>query len=124
MTIVESYQLTAEEYETLAHLAVEQGGMSAQEIVDRIDERHGVRKHRMWVRWKDSQAQKYPSTRFPEEWPPAQEGVVETVGRPVSRSDVLAMVQSRTPGAMGILVTSDPRKLLGWQDLDTRFPIR
>lgn len=120
MPLPEQFVLTPDEYKALVYMATK-ASQEMQKLVDAIDERHGVRRYRMWARWVTPGKQRYPTARFPKEWPPKEELLVEVVGRPVNKQDVLDQVRQITEAPLSLMVTKDMTKMLGWMELEEAF---
>ena len=119
--------LDNEEYAALCALA--RAGASTPEQKTRlelflrdIEKRNGVQRYFLLVRWQEANQALPATTRFPEVWPPQLEEPIEIVGRPVAKSDVLALLASRASSPISIMLTSDPAGLVGWTRFEKMFP--
>lgn len=123
-------RLTQEEYEALVALA-RQGALTSanpdsrayalEAFLQRLEKANGLVRHALWVRWQDARTPLPPTTRFPDVWPPTQEGQIELLSRAITRDDVLALVRARASSPCNVLVTRDPARRVGWTELDRFF---
>ena len=124
--------LSQEDYEALVALAQRgvrepDGSINQQEAVvldtflQNVERLNGIKRYSLWVQWTDPTAPLPPGIRFPETWPPHLRQRIQFISRSISKTDVLNLVNQRTPNALDILVTPDPAALLGWTDVRTYF---
>ena len=86
-----------------------------------VEKKNGITRYFLYIQWQDPLAPLPPGVKFPESWPPELRYPLTLISRPISRTDVLAVVKQRTTKALNILVTKDPAGLIGWQKLDDHF---
>lgn len=128
-----TFNLSQEDYEALVALArkgtinadgsVDQGAALALDTFLRsLEEKAGVQRYALWIRWQDADNELPPNTNFPKTWPPELSFYLEFISRPVSKQDVLSVVRNEgTTNPVNIMVTSDPAALVGWTKLDDYF---
>jgi hypothetical protein len=125
--------LSLEQYEALLALA-QQGTRSHDGTIDQqkavvldealrdIESSNGIKRYSLWIRWQDPTAPLPPGqTNFPKSWPPNLEYFLQFISRPISKTDVLAIVSQKTPNAVNVMVTPDPAALLGWTPINSFF---
>ena len=124
--------LSQGEYETLIEYA-RQGTLQADGTVNVdkaagldawlrwIEEKNGITRSFVWVQWQELDAPLPPGTNFPAKWPPNMRQPLTLVSRPINKSDVLALVDSKAKKPTSILVTKDPAGIVGWTALDEFF---
>lgn len=127
-----TFTLSQEEYEALIALArrgtrgrdgrIDQNAaVQLESFLKQIEEENGITRYALWIQWQDPTAPLPPGTNFPETWPPNLRYYLEFISRPIAESDVLAVVNPRTPNAQNIMVTPDPAGLLGWTPIANFF---
>jgi hypothetical protein len=127
-----TFTLSQEEYEALIALA-RRGTFDSRGCVDQlkalqldsflkqIEKENNIKRYALWIQWQDPTAPLPPGADFPETWPPNLRYYLEFISRPIAQSDVLAVVNARTPNAQNIMVTPDPAALLGWTPIANFF---
>lgn len=127
-----TFTLSQEQYESLIALAqastVNPDGSINQDkalVLDAalrdIESANGVTRYSLFIRWQDPLAPLPPGVNFPATWPPTLQFFLQLVTRPISKADVLTVVQQRTPKALNVMVTPDPAGLVGWTQIDAYF---
>jgi hypothetical protein len=127
-----TFTLSQEEYEALIALARrgtrshdgrtdQLAALQLDSFLKQIEKENGITRYALWIQWQDPTAPLPPGTNFPETWPPNLRYYLEFISRPIAESDVLAVVNPRTPNAMNIMVTPDPAALLGWTPIADFF---
>jgi hypothetical protein len=127
-----NFTLDQESYEALIALAQrgtykpdgtidQQQAMVLDTFLQSIEKANGITRYSLWVRWMDPTAPLPPGVNFPKVWPVSLQYLLQFISRPVSKTDVLALVAQKTPNAMTVMVTPDPAALLGWTALDAFF---
>ncbi len=127
--------MTLEEYETLYALALKGANCEVEfqpaspqvlqiaNMVARIDARNEITHYMVYVRWAEADSV-MRGVDFPEVWPPNMQQKVEQTGRPIARADVDRMLKVKARKPYNVLVTTDPRGLLGWTDINVFFKLR
>ncbi len=126
--------ISQEQYEALIALA--QAGTTAQDgstnqeralVLDKflrdIEQANNIKRYSLWVRWQDPNAPLPPGVRFPTTWPPELQYFIQFLSRPVAKSDVDELIQSKTPNAVNVMVTKDPAATVGWTKLEDYFRV-
>jgi len=124
MALPEHVTLSFADYNVLIELALSSAPRDLSKVksfISKIDGENGIVRDAVLVRWTESDNPP-PTTRFPEEWPPKWERRVEVVGRPVSKSDVRAMLDANARKPSTVLVTRDMKGLSGWTEFVVMFP--
>jgi hypothetical protein len=132
MTASSSISLTLEQYEALIALARKSavnadGSVDQQQtlVIDgflkQIEQDNGITRYSLFIRWQDPNAPLPAGVRFPGTWPPTLQFFLQLLSRPIAKSDVLTVVQAKTPNAQNIMVTPDVAGLVGWSKLDDYF---
>ncbi len=127
-----NFTLTTEEYEALIALArrgtrdpnpqrQQQRAVQLDSFLRQIEQKNGIVRYALWCQWQNPTAPLPPGTSFPETWPENLRYFLELISRPIALSDVMSVVQQRTPNAVNIYVTSDPAALLGWTPVANFF---
>jgi hypothetical protein len=86
-----------------------------------IESSNGITRYSLWVRWQDPTAPLPPGTNFPKTWPPNLQYFIQFLSRPITQSDVMAIVAQKTSNAVNVMVTPDPAALLGWTKVNDFF---
>ncbi len=91
-----------------------------------IEKSNDIKRYYLAVRWQELDEPLPPmvagaSTRFPENWPPTLEGAIELMTRPITRSDVDALLQARAKNPTNVMVTVDPGNIVGWYPVEDYF---
>lgn len=86
-----------------------------------IEKKNGVTRHLLWVQWQEQDAPLPAGTNFPTKWPPEMRVPLVLVTRPITRSDVDSLLNTRSKNPTSVVVTSDPAALVGWTQLDVYF---
>ena len=115
--------LTTEQYEAL--VALSRRGATDQLELDAflrdIEKANSITRYSAWVQWQEADSPLPPTTRFPENWPPAMRGRLDKINKPITRADVDALVASRSRSPVTVLVTKDPNASVGWTPVDQFF---
>lgn len=95
-------------------------------FLKKIESANGIIRYFLAIRWTEANAElparvAGATTRFPENWPPTQEGVLELLTRPITRSDVDAYLTANASSPLTVMVTPDPGKRVGWTLLENYF---
>jgi hypothetical protein len=130
-----TFHLTQQQYTALIALAQrstiqpdgsvnEAASQELQNYLREIEEANGITRYSLWIRWQDPTAPLPPGwkSNFPKTWPPNLQFFLQLLTRPLTKADVLAVVDARTPTATNIMVTPDPAALYGWTQLGVYFP--
>jgi hypothetical protein len=90
---------------------------AVQQLVSEIDRANGIETYIVWVRWRDAAT---PHPRLIDEagtWPPELTASM-TDTKPISKGDVEAFVNARTPKPAGIWISRDPTGRVGWKRIE------
>jgi hypothetical protein len=118
--------LTKEEYEAFIHMA-HKGAANADQtraldaFATKIEQRNGIVRYYVVVRWQELDSVLPPGTDFPEVWPPQLELEIEQVGRPIAKVDVDARLAQVARKPQTVLVTRDRNKTFGWTKINDFF---
>lgn len=119
-------QLSQQDYEAL--IALSRKGTSTPDEERRLDtflrsieKNNGITRYGLWVQWQEQDQPLPPTARFPERWPPELRFFIELISRPISRSDVEAVLKQKARKPATVLVTKDPGATIGWSTLDQHF---
>lgn len=132
MTAPSTISLSLEQYEALIALARrstvnadgsidQQQAMVLTAFLNQIEKDNDITRYTLVIRWQDPTAPLPAGVRFPETWPPSLQYFLQLLSRPITKGDVLTVVEARTPSATNIMVTRDPAGLVGWTKLDDYF---
>ncbi len=126
-----TFTLSQEDYEALISLA--QAGAQALDptspgkiteldrFLKKIEQNNGIVRYSLFIRWQDPTAPLPPGTNFPLTWPPTLQYFLQFISRPIALTDVMTVVNARTPNAVNIMVTPDPAGVVGWTQLSAWF---
>jgi hypothetical protein len=118
--------LTVEQYDALVGLSRQalasdpDRSRALEAYIKEIDAQNGIKRYQLHVRWREA-GQQPPPSNFPDTWPPTLEASIE-LKVPIAKSDVDLLLSERAIKPVGVLVTSDPGKLLGWTKIEAWFP--
>ncbi len=124
--------LNQEEYEALVALA-RQGTLDAQgqvlpekarslaSYLVMLEKKSGITRYALWVQWQEMDAPLPPGVNFPSKWPPELREHMALTSRPITRTDVITVLQNRARNPTNVLVTKDPGATVGWAELDKFF---
>lgn len=127
-----SIQLNQADWETLIEYA-RQGTLNADGSVMQtkalgldawirmIEKANNLSRYVLWVQWQEQGAPLPPGTDFPDRWPPELRHLITLVTRPITRSDVDAVLATLARQPTNVLVTSDPAANVGWTELAVYF---
>jgi len=79
-----------------------------------IEKANGIKRSLLWVQWQEAGSPLPATASFPTSWPPNLRFMIELLTRPVSKSDVDAVLAQKASKPINVLVTSDPGAELGW----------
>ena len=124
--------LTQADYETLIEFArrgtldangqvLQESALALDSWLKNIERRNGIQRYAVWVQWQEQDAPLPPTTRFPEVWPPTLRKYLALISRPITRSDVDALLTSYATNPTNVLVTRDPGATVGWTELNVFF---
>ncbi len=86
-----------------------------------IEKRNGITRHFLAVRWQEVGVPLKVGTTFPETWPPELTAFIQQFTRPIARTDVDALLESKATNPQLVLVTTDPGLRVGWAPLADFF---
>ena len=120
------------DYEALVELArqgtinadgtINQGSSLALEsFLVNLEKASGIQRYAIWVQWQEAGAPLPAGTNFPEVWPPELRYYLCLTSRPIAKTDVDKMLQSKAREPVTVLVTQDPAAKVGWQAYETFF---
>jgi len=124
--------LQQSDYETLVELA-RRGTLdsSGQVMPDKardldswlkdLELANDIHRYALWVQWQEQEAPLPPGTQFPERWPPEMRAYLALTSRPIARSDVDTLLDSKARSPTNVLVTRDPGATVGWTQVDVFF---
>lgn len=125
-------KLNQEEYESLIDFA-RKGTLNADGSINEelahsldawlrlIEKNNGISRYFVLVQWQDADAPLPPGTNFPTVWPPTLRAAVTLISRPISRTDVDAVLSAKARNPVSVLVTRDPAGLVGWTAINEFF---
>jgi hypothetical protein len=119
-------------FRQLLEAAVHYAGQDANRARDleaflkSIEEPNGIHRYFLAVRWQELAAPLPPrvagaATRFPENWPPNLQGIIELMTRPIARADVDAFLLANAKSPVTVVVTADPGLTVGWTAVEDYF---
>jgi len=86
-----------------------------------IEERNGIKRYFLAVRWQEIGIPLQTGIRFPETWPPNLTAYIQQFTRAIARSDVDSLLEARAVNPQLVMVTTDPGLRIGWTLLDDYF---
>jgi len=122
--------ITQQDYEALVALARrgttgENHARDLEEFLRTIEDRNGLNRYFLAVRWQELDEPLPPGARFPGnhhgDWPTNLEGIIELTTRAIARVDVDALLAARASSPMSVMVTTDPGLRVGWTPVDDYF---
>lgn len=122
-----TFTLTQEQYEALIAFA-KTGATTAEQartlevFLKTIEKANGITRSLLWIQWQEANQPLPPTTNFPTTWPPEMRYRLELVTRPITKADVLQVLQQKARKPVGVFVTKDPGAELGWTRLEDFFP--
>lgn len=122
------FTLTDEQYSVALTLS-RAGAVSAedkrkiQDFFSTIEKANNVTRYMLLVRWQNAGEKFAPGAgmNFPRVWPETNQFIMETFERPISKTDVLEMLKTRSNAPTNVMVTPDVAGLVGWTLLDAYF---
>lgn len=122
-----SITLNPEEYLALVRLA-EQAAIAAgkwptlRAFLQDIERANNIERQELLVCWL-VRGKPLPSDAvFPQSMPVDQKLVVNSIGKPIAKKDVLAALDNLGVDYGTVLVTHDPAGLVGWTSFEVAFP--
>jgi len=122
-----NFTLTIEQYQALVALA--RAGTTSddqrrqlEQFLVEIEKTNGVTRYLLWVQWQELEQALPPTAKFPEVWPPELRQLIQQINRPISLSDVNAVLAASAKKPTNVLVTPDPAAVVGWTPLALYFP--
>lgn len=120
--------MSMQEFETLVALArvgAPEGDSARRlsEYLTGIEKNNGITRYSVWVQWQEMDEALPAGTVFPDTWPPQLRWFIELTTRPVSRSDVDAVIAVQARSPVNILVTKDVGARYGWTPLADFFVV-
>lgn len=116
--------MDTDQFETLVNFAMKGTEGNSQELANllkSIEKANGSNYFRMLVQWQDSDYPLPAGAAFPRNWPPELRALITRVNQPVSKQDVLDMLEAKGSKPSNILVTDDVDGIVGWSTLTRRF---
>lgn len=115
-------ELTDEQYATLVTCAFK-SPTDLQRLslfVADIDRANGKARYMLFVRWQEVGKVLPPGMQFPASWPEMQSADLIQY-TPITAADVTALLDARASNPVGVMVTEDPLKRVGWTEFDAYF---
>ena len=92
-----------------------------EEYLRLIDLHNGIKRYVLLVKFQEQNAPIPPTAKFPERWPPELSFTIEQIGRPISKTDVLAHLDAKANEPTNVMVTKDTGGVVGWTKLEDFF---
>lgn len=114
-----SISLSRDQYDLLLSYARRE--RAPDELLDdtqrRIDAANGVRRFALNIRWMARGGAAPTRIDIGKGWPPTQQFLLK-MDRAITREDVNAILRAQPSTPVSVNVTSDPRGVVGWTELD------
>lgn len=116
--------MTLDQYTSLVALA--RNGrpdqVSLEQFLIGIEKANNITRYLLWVRWQSLDTPLPPTAKFPTNWPPNLQRLIQQINQPISLVQVNQVLTQYATNPVNVMVTSDPNALLGWQTLAQHFP--
>lgn len=92
-----------------------------EQFVRNIEQRNGVNRYALLVRWQELNAPLPKLRDFPTVWPKEQQALIERNDRPIAMADVTALLYRSARRPDEVYVTRDLGGIVGWTKADAFF---
>ena len=127
-------QLDEQQYSALVSLAragtkdiagnpIPEKARRLEEFLKGLERQSDIERSILLIQWQETDHLLPPGTNFPTKWPPEQRFLLELVSRPISKDDVMKVLDARARKPTNVLVTKDPAGLVGWATLNSYFNV-